>query len=376
MARLADLHLIVYFTKGVSLRAWDEGGLFEREVALYRRLRPRLRALTFVTYGDRRDLAYRDRLDGVEILCNADGLPATEYARRLASRPPADPNRPALLKSNQVWGAEIPLQAARRSGKPFLARCGYLFSDFMERQHGADSETAAQARDLEQTIFNMADRAIVTTPKMQRRLVEGYGVDKAKTQVVPNYVMTDVFKPDPAATVNPRQVCFVGRLNEQKNPFALIRAFRGLDARLAMAGAGALKVRLRREIRRDQLPVDLLGNLPHLELPGLLNQSALFALPSHYEGHPKTLLEAMACGRPIVATDVSGIREEIRHLENGVLCEPTEASLRQAIQRVLDDSDLATRIGRAARGHILERYGLDRIVEVELALYQSLLDAA
>jgi hypothetical protein len=68
--RLIEVRLVLFFTRGVSLKTWDDVGMLEREVALYRALRPNLRDITFVTYGDARDLQYAGRLDGIQILCN------------------------------------------------------------------------------------------------------------------------------------------------------------------------------------------------------------------------------------------------------------------------------------------------------------------
>ena len=97
-------------------------------------------------------------------------------------------------------------------------------------------------------------------------------------------------------------------------------------------GNGALGDLLREEVNLRRLPVCLLGNVLHRLLPEILNSGALVILPSHYEGYPKTVLEAMACGLPVIGTDVRGIRELIRHGVTGWLCGTDSASIRAAIQ--------------------------------------------
>ena len=79
LSRLPSLAL--FFTSGVSLQVWDRLGMFDREVALYRRLQQQGIEISFVTYGNHRDLAYRDRLPGIRILCNRWNFPRAIYER-------------------------------------------------------------------------------------------------------------------------------------------------------------------------------------------------------------------------------------------------------------------------------------------------------
>jgi glycosyltransferase involved in cell wall biosynthesis len=97
----------------------------------------------------------------------------------------------------------------------------------------------------------------------------------------------------------------------------------------------------------------------------------MFILPSHYEGHPKTLLEAMSCGLPVVGTDVPGIRELIVHGETGYLCDPSSQGIRAAIGELLWNKDLRKRIGTNAREYVVENVSLSKIVDKELALLRE-----
>jgi len=369
---LANVCVVLFFTRGVGLSRWDQTGMFERETALYHKMRGCVRGVTFVTYGGREDLSYGEGLAGIHVVCNRWGLPAGLYAAMLSRFYPLC-RGPAVFKSNQVPGADVALRAARRSGARFVARCGYLYSDFMGHKHGWDSRQAAQARALERHVFGTADRVVVTTDAMRDSVAERYGLPAERIRVVPNYVQTDIFRPDPALPGSARRLCFVGRLEEQKNLFALLDAIKGLDVELLVIGEGRLRGALEQKVRAEWLPVRPLGNVPHRELPAILNSCAIFLLPSLYEGHPKVLIEAMACGLPVIGTDVPGIRELIRHRQTGYVCGTSAAQLRSAICEVLSDCELAARMGRGARAFVVEHFALERVVKMELELLEELI---
>jgi len=373
MATLQDAHLVLFFTRGISLKTWDHIGLLDREVALYEAMRPCLGKITFVTYGDARDLRYADRVNGIRIVCNRWRLPQQLYVKLLSRLYPRHWKGCVVLKSNQVQGADIALQVARRFRNKFVARCGYLHSDVIEHRHGSNSDQARRARALEKKVFDGADRVVVTTPVMRERVLQRYRLPEERVVVIPNYVDTEVFRPGSDRYRLPKRICYVGRLGEEKNLFGLLEAVKGLEVELVIVGGGPLSIKLRKEAALHKLPVRLMGNVPNRKLPEILNSAALFILPSYYEGHPKALLEAMACGLPVIGTDVSGIRELISHRETGYLCGTSSEEIRQAIQEVLSDLQLRTRMGRNARDFIINNFTLERVSKMELALLEELL---
>jgi len=346
--------------------------MLDREVSLYRSLRPHMQNIAFVTYGNAEDLRYADILGDIKVVCNRYGLSQRWYASLLPLLYPLLLRGPSIIKSNQLPGAEVALKVAKLFGRKFIARCGYLHSDFMERKHGAKSIEAKQARVLERKVFTDADRVVVTTPIMSKTVKEHYQLPEERVRVIPNYVQCDLFSPNQRDRCSTRQICFVGRLDEQKNLFALLKAIKGLDVELVIVGSGPLGERLQEEVSRSRLPVRFLGNVLHQRLPEILNSSVLFILPSLYEGHPKVLLEAMACGVPVIGTDVPGIRELIYHRETGYLCGTSSVEIREAIKEVLSNGDLRNSIGSNARGFVVENFALEKILEMELAILDEL----
>ena len=366
MAALGDTHLVLFFTSGASLKTWDDVGILDREVALYRELRPHLGGITFVTYGGASDLRLAERLDGIDVVCNRWGLPGRAYRGLLPRTYPWLWRGPVVAKSNQVAGADVAMTAARVRGKPFVARCGYLYSDFADRQNGADSPKARSIVELERGVFTAADQVVVTTCVMRDTVTHDYGIPEERISVGPNYVETDLFRPLPDVRQEPKRICFIGRLRPQKNVNTLMDAVSGLDVELVIAGDGPQAEELQAKARALGVDTRFLGNVPHRRLPSLLNQCGLFVLPSHYEGHPKALLEAMACGLPVIGADVPGIREVIQHGENGYLAGTSATELRDAIQEVLADESLMESMGRKARQDVEANFSLPRVVEREL----------
>ena len=368
-----NAHLVLFFTRGVSLRTWDQMGMFEREVAIYRRLQERGVQVSFVTYGDAIDLRYADRIPGICILCNRWGLSPKRYERWLPFLHGRHLWRAGIYKTNQTNGADVALRAARLFRKPLIARCGYMWSSLARsRSGGDDSSEVKVASSLERKVFTSADGVVVTTPVMKKYVVETYALPPAKVRVIPNYVLSDIFLPRFNSSSNRHRICFIGRISPEKNPMGLLEATYGLDVELVMIGDGPLSEKLRAKAKDTGVNLCLMGNLPHHELARYLNEADIFVLPSPHEGHPKTLLEAMACGRPVIGTNVPGIREIIRHRETGYLCGTSPEEIRLAIQDVLADADLRDRMGRNAREFVVENFALERMVEMELALLQEL----
>ena len=365
------MHLVLFFTHDTSLRAWERSGMLEREVALYRKYVEKGVRVSFITYGRRDKQRYSEKLRGIEILCNEFRLPLGLYTRLIPLLHGKVLRQSSVIKSNQTPGALTALAAARRFNKPMLARCGYMHSEFIANQHGADSPQARQALDDELKLFGEADAIEVTTPMMRDSIAKRIPGSTAKITVTPNYVDTETFSP--RAAEKEIDLLFIGRLNPQKNLESLLEALRGLKLKTVIIGSGPLENELKEKARSLELDIDWKGNLPNTELPGYLNRSKIFILPSHYEGHPKTLIEAMAAGAAVIGANAPGIREVIRHDQTGWLCEPDAEGIRSAIESISADTGKREQLGKNARSFVLEHYALDRIVAMEEHILTNLI---
>jgi glycosyltransferase involved in cell wall biosynthesis len=365
-------NLMLLFTRGISLRVWDTVGMLDRELALYRRLLPKLSGIRFLTYGDESERDYEGTLGGIGILPNERGLSPTRFSILAPLLHRREFREADVIKTNQLDGAWTGVIAKLLFRKKLIVRCGYIWSDFQRNQLG-DGLAAKASLLLEKVCLKLADVCVVASERDAEYIRKKHRISDSRIRVVPNFVDTDLFRPMPEIEREEGLISFVGRLAPQKNVETLFEACRGLDpVKLLVIGDGNLREKLTRKADELGLSVEIHAGIPNRELPKYLNRAQAFVLPSHYEGCPKTLLEAMACELPVIGTDVEGIREIIRHGENGILCEETAAGIAGAIEKMLANKNAASKMGRKAREYILERHSLERIVQLEMDTIMSL----
>jgi glycosyltransferase involved in cell wall biosynthesis len=358
--------LVVFFTRGMSLDGWRRAGILERELALYREIARRTDGVQFVTYGGTEDMRLASSLGGIEVLSNRWGLSSNIYSLLAPLLHHRAIRRASVVKTNQLNGAWAGVLAKRWWRKPLIVRCGFLWSLNARHERRRDWRHVF-VRWIEGWVCRAADRMVVAAEHDRRYLVEAHGVDGARIHVVPNYVDTATFRPREDVKRTPGLICFVGRLSPEKNVAAMLEALDGLEGvHLAVIGDGPLRHDLERDAQRRGLAVTFHGTVVNTEIPALLAAAELFVLPSLYEGNPKALVEAMACGLPVIGCDVQGIRDVIQHDRTGVLCGVAPRHIRDAVMALMGDADRRRRLGDAARGWVERECSLAVTVEREL----------
>jgi len=225
------------------------------------------------------------------------------------------------------------------------------------------------------------DRFVATTPTIVEELIAA-GVPAEKISRLPNGVETDSLRPkSDFALHDPVRLVFVGRLHEQKGLDVLLRAFRQLmghfpdrHLRLQLLGDGPLRgelVALAAELQiADQ--VDFMGMTDRVF--EYLQGGDIFVLPSRAEGHSNALLEAMACGLPVVVSDIAANLEVVEGGLNGlVFAVDSPNSLADVLTQLLEGHELRNRLGLAARQTVEAQYSLDHIADGYVALYREIL---
>ncbi|MBI4435312.1 glycosyltransferase family 4 protein [Candidatus Uhrbacteria bacterium] len=369
-----DKLVAVFFTHGVSLELWEKRGMFSREVQFYKALADKLGVVHLFTYG-RDDARYQKRL-GERLVVHPKRLPLPDllYGLLLPFLSWRLLRRVNAIRIHQTAGAIPAVLAHWLTCKPLIVRGGFQWYSFAKRQ-GSSKLKLSIISLIERLAYRCAHAIIHTTQADANFVAARYGVAARKLHAIPNWVDTDLFRPypecHPSASKHealPR-ICFVGRLEEQKNLFALIEAMRGLRAQLHVYGDGPSREPLREHARAMDVSVVFHGVVANDRLARCLCACDIFVLPSLYEGNPKVLLEAMACGLPVIGTNVEGIASVIEDSKTGILCETRPESIHQAITDLLADPVRRARLGAAAREFIVGYASLERALQTEVPLY-------
>lgn len=289
-----------------------------------------------------------------------------------------------VVHLNQMYREILPALVARRlRGSPIVIRtaCGGAFGDIARLQQ-------VPAGKLMLRLARRADAIISLSKQITDELLE-HGFDAGRVVEIPNGV--DIRRYSPASLEEKQRlradlrlpqvgplVIFTGRLHYQKGIDVLIRAWEQVwrvhpRAHLVLLGEdqeGGKLQKLAGDLGIER-SVHFLG---HIE-PALpyLRAADLFVLPSFFEGLSNALLEAMACGLPVITTNIGGTCEVIRPGLDGLLVEPgDQAALAERLIDVLGDEALAERLSRQARQRVEEEYTADRTAARYAALYARL----
>lgn len=275
--------------------------------------------------------------------------------------------------------------AARVAGIPAtvnaLAGLGYIFGS---EERAAVLARPAARRLLRWTLSRPRSRAIVQNPD-DRDLLLRIGVPAERIVLVRGSgVDTTRFAPSSQGS-GEVIVAMVSRMLRDKGVGELVEAarlLRGRGVRVRVVLAGMPDPQNPTSIREHQLEdwtregvVEWRGAVA--DIPALWAKSHIAVLPSYREGLPKSLLEAGACGRPMISTDVPGCREIVRHQETGLLIPARDSrALAAAIEHLAADADLREQFGQRARILVQREFSQERVMAETLALYEEVLREA
>ncbi len=214
-------------------------------------------------------------------------------------------------------------------------------------------------------------------------LVNSIGVPRDRIIQIYNGVDTEKFKPRQknAKRNDIKKIITIGRLQSEKDQMTLIHAFSILLARpknaqkirLVIVGDGPDRIRIEEHIENMGLAdqIDVLGERDDIDRR--LQECDIFALSSLTEGISNTILEAMSCGLPVVATDVGGNPELVIHGETGFLVPRKDPeAMAEAIQFYLDEPRLITEHGSKGRQRVVENFSLVNMVKGYESMYRDL----
>jgi glycosyltransferase involved in cell wall biosynthesis len=215
----------------------------------------------------------------------------------------------------------------------------------------------------------LRDLARLTDPQVDIQVIAD-GVDVSHFQPVERQNRTP-----------PIRLLMIGRLIPRKNINLLFEALPKVQAkysfRVQIVGDGPERKALEQKVEKGKLAflVDFVGSVPYGKLIDYYNEADVFVHCSEAEGMPLVVLEAMACGLPIVGTKVQGIEDLIEHGQNGYLFEPGDTDiLAKYLSHIIDMKDLRASMGKQSL-HMVQSYDWSHIAQRYLDLYQNILRA-
>ncbi len=385
--RIADA-LVYVFTRGVSLREWEDSGLLEREWAMLGWLGQHYGRVVLVTHGSQDDQAIAQRLPGSpDVICNDQDQDPQIYAGQCVQRASellrGSGARSCVIKTNQMDDAGIAdalLFELRDHGvhAALIARGGYLRSRFEAKTHGSASREAIDAGRDERRLCAAADMVVGTTGVMIDELAWRCEIASDRTRVIPNYTL-DSIPPGADDERDPKRILCAGRLITRKQVDLIVRGVAALPEPmrdglvLEIIGRGPEREALVDLAQSLNVTVEMPGALPHSELVERMRRCSIFCQASAFEGHPKTVIEAMSVGCAVIVASTPGLGGVVQNGMSGLVVPPKADSFTFAISGLLEDIFLRNTLGAAARDHARDRFGLKRVSKLELAAHADAL---
>jgi glycosyltransferase involved in cell wall biosynthesis len=305
----------------------------------------------------------------------ADALAVWQLGRVIHDHGPFDVVHAHSTKAGALLRA-LPRPVLRGARVVYTPHCVFTMNPHLGRA------AFLATRTVERLLALRTDALIAVSPSEQDHLLE-LGIEPWRVRCIPNGLAARASTERAAARAelglaeDDVAVGFVGRLCAQKDPLLMVRAFARTAARapravLLMVGSGPLEGEAQAEARELGLGqrVRWLGARPGAEVMPAFD---VFAMTSSYEAMPYVLIEALACGLPIVSTAVGGAELAVIEGRTGAIARwRTPGAFEQALAPLLHDSALRRRMAHAARRHAA-RFDVDTMVESTLELYDGLL---
>ena len=372
-------------SNNISLVDWFNNGQIYREKLYFEKFLKKGYKLQVITFGQERDLEVLN--SEIKVIPIYHLIKRNKYKllnfflhfRRLNIIRESISNID-LLKTNQLSSSLLAIIICFVFKKKLLLRIGYEplmnYEIMMSNNAFKKSNFVRNMYKFKMYIFGLISynvcSHIICTSKLQKEfLIKKFFLNNKKISIIPNWIDTKLFSP---LKVEEKRngVLYVGRLELEKNPLILINAMSGINQKLTFIGSGSLRSEILELAKRNKVDIEIINPIPNNKLVSYYRKCKLYVIPSFYEGNPKTLLEAMSCGCPVIGNNVVGIRELINK-ERGFLFNNLD-ELRNAIKTLLSNTNKANFIGQMARKYIEKNNDINLCFKKEVKLISELIN--
>ena len=353
--------LSIFSTNGSGLCDWEEVGTLNRETAIYKKLHESGWEVSFFTYDKKPDLP--DIGFSGKVVCQRPFVCSKKldflYQLFMPLLRFRQGRKSDVIITNQAHGGWPAIIAGYLWNAKVVARCGMVHGECSEVLNKT-SNRARKKTAREKWTFKHADKCIVPTKELALWIENNYQISHNKIEVVPNFVDVSQFKPANKSVKDYDIVC-VGRLVPKKRFELLLEALKGSNLKVLIIGNGKFQDKLSKMARKYSINLSTIPRIEHDDLPAYLSNAKIYVNVSEWEGHPKALIEAMACGCACLGAKAPGIKNLLLDNQTGVLVEPDAEQIRNKIERLLADENLRERLGGSARDYAIKHFSLDTV---------------
>ena len=363
------MHIVVVFSYKNSLNTWKESGILEREIKLFQELSSKFKyKFTFVTYGNSSEINLLSnnpnfKLLGVENIFIPSKNKYVNFIKSIKI--------PFYLKKylqsfdlifqNQIPGSWVSLMLKFLTKKPLILRTGYDIYKFSLHEKKSYIKIVFY-KYLTYLSLLFANQYLVTNKTEKNFLMENFNFNFKKLQIVPNWVELPKLSNEKRDNF---KALSVGRLEDQKNYSELLSNISSLENsfQIDIVGDGSQKNMLISKAEKLNINLTLLGRLDNTELIKAYKNYMFFISFSLYEGHPKAILEAMANGCIVIASNIENHNEIIKNNLNGIIFDLKKPELAKLISNLQKDLNLCLKIQQNARKTIFDNFTLEIVLE-------------
>ena len=374
------MNIVYFLTYGYSLKTWSDSSALEREAKYFNYLSEKYNFKFIIfTYGDKEDLTYAPLFNNSKIIPIYSHLNQFEntfinflysflYPFKLKK---LVEERNFVIKQNQLLGSWVSCIFKIITRKKLYVRTGYDMYTFSIFDKKSLIKKMAY-KILTKLTLRFSDLYSVSSETDLKFLNNNFKSPKNNIYLLRNWVQG----PDSVPFKNREDKAIsVGRLEYQKNFSYMLSEFQNTNYKLVIYGNGTKKNVLLRDSIENKVNLELVNSIKNDDLIRVLSKSKYFILPSHFEGNPKSLLEAMSAGCIVLASNIENHKEVIEDGVDGFLFDLDEGSLFNKFENIKTfNEESLSDISLAATLKIKNHYSIEKIATEEKNIVLGLLN--
>lgn len=364
------MNIAFFFTYGYSLKTWEDSGTLERELKTLRILSKNYGyKFTLVTYGDVSDTLIKNISEEFKIIPIYSIIKKrnSKFINYLFSFTIPFKLRNTfknidVIHQHQLLGSWVVIILKFLVKKPLLTRTGYDMYLFAKNEkknvvvrylYKLLTRFTIWLSDI-YTVTSISDFNYLNTSRKTKK----------KLLYRPNFIEQN--ETNPLENRYDNKILAVGRLVEQKNFKILIEEFKNTkdDFEITIVGEGKLENELKALALKNNVDLKLIGSVSYEELKNIYQNYRYFISTSLFEGNPKTLLEAMASGCVVLASNISNHSEIIKNGLSGYIFNLNNPQLLKKINQLKNDFNLQTKISNNAINEVYKNNSLENLISL------------